>query len=815
MERCICIHAHFYQPPRENPWLEAVERQESAYPYHDWNERVTAECYAPNGASRILDGQNYIRQIVNNYGRISFNFGPTLLSWMADKAPETYECILASDRESQKRFSEHGSAMAQAYNHVILPLANSRDKLTQTLWGIRDFEHRFGRSPEGMWMPEAAADLETLETLAAQGIQFTVLAPHQAGRVRKIGWRSWKDVSGGRIDPTRAYLARLPSGKTINLFFYDGPISRAVAFEQLLNSGEEFVSRLKSGFSDRRDWPQMMHIATDGETYGHHHRHGDMALAYALDRIESEPGLRLTNYGEFLEQFPPTHEVQIIENTSWSCAHGVERWRSDCGCNSGRPGFNQQWRGPLRAALDYLRDCAAELFERHAADLLHDPWEARNDYHDVVLDRSPESLWMFFEKHSRQQLKPAETTAALKLLEMQRHAMLMYTSCGWFFDELSGIETVQVLQYAGRVIQLARETGNLDLEPEFLSRLALARSNLPELGDGASVYNLLVRPAFVDLRKVAAHFAISSMFEGEGAVPQYCYSIKTIDYRHAESGTAKLALGLARVTSRITREARDLSFAAVYLGDQVLHAGVREVSQHEDYARLVSESMAAFSSGGFVDALRLLDEYFGEMPYSLRSLFKDEQKRILDMVLSRTLRDAEASYHKIYEKHGSLLRFLKEMNQPIPDVLRFTAEFVLNSDLKQTFDNDPVDFVRVAMLMEMVKHEGVPVDEAGVGFAASNGLTRLLRRLQERPHDPELLERAYILATIFPIMPLPVNYWHAQNIYYAILNQEFPSMAAKRDPASRKWRERFLELGERLQISVHALAPQAELQKAS
>ncbi|HSK45519.1 MAG TPA: DUF3536 domain-containing protein, partial [Candidatus Binatia bacterium] len=515
MERCICIHAHFYQPPRENPWLEAVERQDSAYPYHDWNERITAECYAPNGASRILDEAGYIRQIVNNYSRISSNFGPTLLSWLEDNAPETYESILESDKTSQERFSGHGSALAQAYNHVILPLANTRDKTTQVIWGIRDFEDRFGRTPEGMWLAEAAVDVETLEALAEQGIQFTILAPHQAGRVRKIGGRSWKDVSGARIDPTRAYLAKLPSGRRINLFFYDGPISRAVAFEQLLNSGEEFANRLKSGFSDRRDWPQLMHIATDGETYGHHHRHGDMALAYALNRIEADPSLRLTNYGEFLAMYPPTHEVQIIENTSWSCAHGVERWRSDCGCNSGRAGWNQQWRGPLRSALDYLRDCVTELFESKAGAMLHDPWAARNDYIDVVLDRSPDSLWLFFEKHSSQQLKPAETVEALKLLEMQRHAMLMYTSCGWFFDELSGIETMQVLQYAGRVIQLARETGNVDAEPEFLRRLALAKSNLPELGDGAAIYNRWVAPAFVDLRKVGAHFAISSMFDGD------------------------------------------------------------------------------------------------------------------------------------------------------------------------------------------------------------------------------------------------------------------------------------------------------------
>ena len=814
MERYICIHAHFYQPPRENPWLEAVERQESAYPYHDWNERITTECYAPNSASRILDERGYIRQIVNNYGRISFNFGPTLLSWLQENSPQTYAGILESDRESRERFSGHGSALAQAYNHMILPLASACDRRTQVIWGIRDFERRFERAPEGMWLPETAVDVATLETLAEQGIRFTILAPHQAGRVRALEARSWKDVSGGRIDPTRAYLARLPSGKTINLFFYDGPISRAVAFEKLLESGEQFAARLKSGLSDRRRWPQMVHIATDGETYGHHHRHGDMALAFAVDRIGSDPVIRLTNYSEFLSKFPPTHEVQIIENTSWSCAHGVERWRSDCGCNSGRAGWNQAWRGPLRAALDYLRDRAAALFEQRAASLLRDPWAARDDYIDVILNRSPESLWHFFEKHSRKDLSKGETTEALKLLEMQRHAMLMYTSCGWFFDELSGIETLQVMEYAGRVIQLALETGGLGLEAEFLERLALAKSNLPEFGDGAVIYNRLVRPAFVDLCKVGAHFAISSMFNGEHPVPQFCYSIRPIDYRHAESGAARLALGRAQVTSIITRESRELGFAAVYLGEQALHAGVREIGEPEEHARFTDRAMEAFSRGDMVEAQRLLDDGYGEMRYSLKSLFKDEQKRILDIVLSRTLEDAELSYHKIYEKHGSLLRFLREMGQPVPDVLRFTAEFVLNNDLRRTLDSDPVDFVRVAMLMELVKREGVALDAAGVGYAAANSLTRLLRRLEEKPREPELLERANILATIFPDLPFPVNYWDAQNIYYSILTHEFPAIASRQDPASCRWKERFLELGEKLRISVAAMAPKAELQLA-
>ncbi|MCA1724656.1 MAG: glycoside hydrolase, partial [Thermomicrobia bacterium] len=351
--RYVCIHGHFYQPPRENPWLEAIELQDSAYPYHDWNERITAECYAPNAASRILSGAGRIAQIVQNYARISFNFGPTLLAWMEAQAPDTYAAILDADRESRDRFSGHGAAMAQVYNHIILPLANRRDKWTQIHWGIADFTHRFGRAPEGMWLSETAVDLETLDILAEQGIAFTVLAPSQAGMVREIGAEEWEDVSGARIDPTRAYVQQLPSGRTIALFFYDGPISRGVAFEGLLDRGENLVNRLLGAFSDERDWPQLVHIATDGETYGHHHAHGDMALAYALHHIEAHDLAHLTIYGEYLERFPPTHEVQIIENTAWSCDHGVERWRSNCGCNTGgRPDWNQQWRGPLRAALD-------------------------------------------------------------------------------------------------------------------------------------------------------------------------------------------------------------------------------------------------------------------------------------------------------------------------------------------------------------------------------------------------------------------------------------------------------------------------------
>src|SRR6202035_3981626 len=352
-------------------------------------------------------------------------------------------------------------------------LANRRDKVTQVKWGIADFEHRFKRRPEGMWMPETAVNTETLEVLAENGILYTIMAPRQAKRVRRKGGRSWKDVSGDRIDPSRAYLVNLPSKKTINVFFYDGPISQGVAFEGLLNDGKRFADRLISGFSDTRDWPQLSHIATDGESYGHHHRFGEMALTYALQHIENDKLAELTNYGQFLERYPADHFVEIVENSSWSCVHGVERWRSDCGCNSGGHPWNQQWRAPLRAALDWLRDRLAPIFESRLKEYVRDPWATRDDYIRVILDRSQETRGAFFADHAIRPLEPHEQVTALRLLEMQRHAMLMYTSCGWFFDELSGLETVQVIQYAGRAVQLAQDVFGEALVQRFLERLAL------------------------------------------------------------------------------------------------------------------------------------------------------------------------------------------------------------------------------------------------------------------------------------------------------------------------------------------------------
>ncbi|MBI4528902.1 MAG: DUF3536 domain-containing protein [Deltaproteobacteria bacterium] len=807
MERYICIHGHFYQPPRENPWLEAIEQQDSAYPYHDWNERITAECYAPNAVSRILDGQNRILQMVNNYAKISFNFGPTLLSWLEKKAPDTYQAILEADREGQKRFSGHGSALAQPYNHMIMPLAQRRDKYTQVCWGIRDFEHRFGRKPEGMWLPETAVDLETLSIMAELGIGFTILAPDQARRARRIGGRSWRDVTGGGIDPTMAYELALDSGRKIALFFYDGPIARSVAFQGLLSKGEDFAHRLIDTFREERDWYELVHIATDGESYGHHHRFGDMALAYALNYIETNNLARLTNYGEYLERHPPSYQVEVRENSSWSCAHGVERWRSNCGCRLGTPpGWNQEWRAPLREALDWLRDSTAAPYEEKARQFLRDPWDARNDYIECVLDRSEETLRRFLEKHATRNLIPSEKSRVLKLLELQRHAMLMYTSCGWFFDELSGIEAVQVIQYAGRTVQLAGELFGDQREAQFLERLRKAQSNIPEHGDGARIYHTFVKPAMVDWQKVAAHYAVSSLFERYPEQAKiYCYEAVREDYEVFEAGRAKLVIGRLRLISEITRESAVMSFGVLHFGDQNLNCGVREFQGPQAYQTLLKEITEPFNRGDFPAVIRLLDKHFGESTYSLTSLFRDEQRMILGRILEASLADAESVYRQLYENQAPMMRFLRNLRIPLPKAFRAAAEFFLNAQLRRCLEAEEIDVDRIAALLEETKIQGAPLDEQTLEFSFRRNVERLAERFSVQPGDPVLLKRLSRAATLLGKMPFPIDLWRVQNVYYRMLQNTYPEFhkkAQQGDESAQAWCSQFRDLGEKLMVRV-------------
>lgn len=807
MEPYICIHGHFYQPPRENPWLEAIELQDSAYPYHDWNERITRECYAPNGASRILSGEGRIKRIVNNYAKISFDFGPTLLAWLEEKAPHVYRAILEADRKSQKTFSGHGSAIAQAHGHIILPLANRRDKATQVHWGMRDFERRFGRKPEGIWLPETAVDLETLDVLATCGIRFTILAPHQAGRIRPIGRRAWRSVGGGRIDPTMAYELRLPSRRALNIFFFDGPISHAVAFEHLLTKGEDLARRLAGSFTDARTWPQLAHIATDGETYGHHHRFGDMALAYALDYIEANNLARLTNYGEYLDRYPPTHQVQIVERTSWSCAHGVERWRSDCGCNSGgHLGWSQAWRAPLREALDWLRDTLAPRYEEKAGRFVKDPWAARNDYIEVILDRSPESLDRFLRRHADRELSKAEQITLLKLLELQRHAMLMYTSCGWFFDELSGIETVQVIQYAGRVVQLAEELLGESYEAAFLDRLQRAKSNLPEHQDGRHVYQKFVKPAMLDLHTVGAHYAMSSLFEAYGEPAKvYCYTVDREEYRVAEAGGTKLTVGRIRVTCGITRESARLSFGVLHMGDHNLSCGIRAFRDQEADRIMAQELTEMFARADFPEVIRLLDRQFGVSTYSLKSLFRDEQRKVFNLILASTTAEAETTYRQLYEHHAPLMHFLSTLNVPLPKVFHAAAEIVLNTDLRRGFQEEVSDRDHIRALLQDARIWRVELDTSGLGHTLKQTIDRLAGEFRVQPAGIPLLQRLETMVNLARALPFEVDLWEVQNIYYELLQWAYPALRDKRDRGdaeAQEWVDHFVPLGAALGIVV-------------
>ncbi len=805
MERYICIHGHFYQPPRENAWLETIEVQDSAYPYHDWNERITAQCYAPNGACRLLDGDGRIRGIVNNYASISFNFGPTLLMWMQEKAPDAYQQILEGDRLSCERFSGHGSAMAQAHNHLIMPLANRRDKYTQVLWGIRDFRHRFGRDPEGMWLPETAVDLETLDIMADLGIKFTVLAPYQAHQARPLGAEQWEDVTGGKIDPTMAYQQNLPSGRQIAMFFYDGPISRAIAFENLLSNGESLAKRLAGAFNDSRSWPQLVHVATDGETYGHHRPHGDMALAFALYFIETSNLAKLTNYGEYLEKHPPTHEVEIYENTSWSCAHGVERWRSNCGDNSGmHPGWNQEWRVPLRQALDGLREELAPAYEQWAADFVKDPWAARDGYIDVILNRSPDNIDAFAAKYGSRKLSEDDKVTLLKLMEIQRHAMLMYTSCGWFFDELSGIETIQVMQYAGRAIQLAQELFGDQLEERFLGKLAEARSNIQEMGNGANVYDRLVRPAVAGLAKVAAHYAIDSLFEPWPAHSRvYSFSVDRLDYYPLQVGEIRAAVGRARITSEITHENAVMYFGVLHLVDHNLVGGVRGFQGDDVYQALVREFTEAFDRADFAQGIQRLNAEFGTLTYSLRSLFRDEQRRIVNLILKSTLAEAELVYRQIYEHHAPFMHFMVDTVMPLPKTMRDAAVATLSEDLHRAFDAEPLDSARVQGILDEARTLGVDLDLAGAGYSLEQRIEQLAERFRRQPNELPTLQRMDAKVGLIRSQYFNIDLSKVQNIYYDLLQTVYPDKRAAADGGderARSWERTFIALGEKLGV---------------
>jgi len=805
MNRYVCIHGHFYQPSRENPWLEAIELQDEAYPYHDWNERITEECYAPNTAARILDAEKKIIDIVNNYTKISFDFGPTLLWWLERFKPEIYQAILLADREGQIKFSGHGPAIAQIYNHIIMPLANVRDKRTQVIWGIKDFKYRFKRLPEGMWLPETAVDLDTLDILAEEGIKFTILAPHQAKRIKKIEENEWQDVSNGKIDVKMPYLCKLPSGKTIHIFFYNKPISQDIAFGGLLSSGETFAKELLKAFANQTETAQLVHIATDGETYGHHHRFGDMALAYCLYYIEAKHLAQITIYGEYLEKHPPTHEVEIVENSSWSCVHGVERWRDNCGCSTGaHPGWTQAWRAPLRRAMDWLRDALIKVYQEQISLYVKDPWQVRDDYIEVILDRSPENVENFFSTHLIKEIAKQEKIKVLKLLEIQRHAMLMYTSCGWFFDEISGIETVQIMRHAARAMQLAKEIRGIDFEPNYIKILEEAPSNATKFKNGSHIYQILVKPAIIDLLRVGIHYSLSSPFEEYPETTKiYCYQAQKQIYHFLEAGKQKLVVGKVKIKSEITWEEGIITFAVLYLGNHYLNGRAQQDMKIKQFSTMYQEIKNAFIKSDVSEIIHIMDRYFGTLNYSLWHLFKDEQRKVLNNILASTLQEIEFSFRQIYEHHYPIMQLMKDIEIALPKALYTAVEFIIYTDIKRILESEEMDLDKLQKLVEEAQKWSLELDKTTLSFVASNKINTLMEEFSQKPQDVFLLENIEKLLQILSSLPLELNLWKPQNIYFSIGRQlciKMQKKAKRGNKIAPKWLSHFNTIGSYLKV---------------
>ncbi|MEG4245980.1 MULTISPECIES: DUF3536 domain-containing protein [unclassified Microcoleus] len=716
---CVTVHGHFYQPPRENPYLDAIERQASASPAHDWNERIDIECYRPNAFARILNDRGEVAGIVNNYEYMSFNIGPTLMSWLERYDPEVYQRILEADRKSCQRLNGHGNAIAQVYNHIIMPLANERDKYTQIRWGIADFRSRFDRDPEGMWLAETAVDYATLEVLVAEGIRFIVLAPSQAERCRPLIGQNqegepaenseWHEVGGGQIDPTRPYRCYLkpemrlmadhqlsplsthyfgrghsqnsaaPTTNTpyIDIFFYDGPISRDMGFNDVLSSSHHLAGRLGQAVRGDHRQAQLICVATDGETFGHHKNSTEKCLAYAFTEEFPRRGWTVTNFAHYLSQNPSAWEVELKPVTAWSCSHGVDRWQDDCGCGGGG-GWHLKWRRPLRDTLNWLRDRLIPIYEEAGRKLLCDPWKARDEYIEVIRDRSPSNVDSFLQRHQVRPLDAGEQVDALRLLEMQRHTLLMFTSCGWFFEEISRPEGVQILRYAARALELAGEVTGVQLEKDFVDRLALVPSNVEYFQTGAEVYRKLVVTAQISLKQVAAHYAISSLFAKYPREQRvYCYQAQQEDFQIQRMGSMTLAVGQLQLTSEITRETEVFVFAALHLGGWDFHCCIQPFGSRRSYTMLKERLFGVMQEASAAHAILEMVRLFGDQSFSLRDLFAEERHRIVQLLSQENLTRLDQLYTQVYrENYGVMMAFHRD-ELPVPVELQVAAEVAL------------------------------------------------------------------------------------------------------------------------------------------
>ena len=806
----VTVHGHFYQPPRENPYLEAIERQPSAEPFRDWNERILYECYRPNAFARILNQQGQVIDIVNNFEYLSFNIGPTLMSWLQEQDGETYQRILEGDRRSAERLDGHGNAIAQVYNHIIMPLATPTDKYTQVRWGKAEFRQRFGREPEGMWLAETAVDQATLEVLYDEGIRFTILAPSQAQRCRPLPTSSepdpeWHEVGGGQIDPTRPYRCYLDppstekaSRRSIDIFFYDGPISRDIGFNDILKSSHHLTGRIGAAIQGARRAAQIISVATDGETFGHHKKGGEKCMAYAFAYELGKQGWVVTNYAHYLSLNPPTWEVELKPVTAWSCFHGVDRWQDDCGCGGGGD-WQQKWRRPLRESLNWLRDRAREVYLEAGRRYLKDPDCARDEYIQVILDRAPETLESFLKEHQSHPLTPSEQVDTLRLLEMQRHTLLMFTSCGWFFDEISRPEGVQILRYAMRVMELAGEVTGVQLESEFVRQLEAAPSNVETFGNGAEVYRQLVAPSKIELEQVAAHYAIRSLFDNYAQQERlYCYTVHQLDYQKQGMGSLNLAVGQLHLVSNITAESCHLVFAVLHLGGWDFHCCIKPFTSRLSYSQLKSDLFRVMQQASTARVILAMNDHFDGYFFGLQDIFAQERHRIMEWLNQETLSRLDRLYAQVYRDNFGVLVAFHRDGLPVPKELQVAAEIALSNravaaaaqltTAREREEDERTFLAELEAIAQEARNLHCRLDIPQVKQTLEGTIQQLLWDLMvfDQPENWQRdaeeaiaqIEQVEQLIALGESLQLHLDLSRSQELYFAWLHRNFPASAS-------------------------------------
>ncbi|WP_036479217.1 DUF3536 domain-containing protein [Myxosarcina sp. GI1] len=822
----VTIHGHFYQPPRENPYLDTIERQPSAHPYHDWNERIHHECYRPNAFARILNDRQEVIGIVNNFEYLSFNIGATLMSWLEKYDPEVYQRIIEADKKSSRRLNGRGNAIAQVYNHIILPLANKRDKYTQIRWGKADFRSRFGRDPEGMWLAETAVDYATVEALIDEEIRFIILAPSQAERCRPLPTAEtsepeWHEVGGSQIDPTRPYRCFIEDGRYIDIFFYDGPISRDMGFNDVLNTADNFASRIGQAVKGDRRPAQIISVATDGETFGHHKNGTEKCLGYAFTEEFPHRGWTVTNYAHYLSISPPTWEVVLKPVTAWSCAHGVDRWQDNCGCGGGGV-WHQLWRKPLRETLDWLRDRTIEVYEDRGRKLFIDPWLARDEYVAVIGDRSVEKVEQFLQTHQAYELTAEERIDALRLLEMQRHALLMYTSCGWFFEEISRPEGVQILRYAARALELAGEVTGIQLREEFILRLTQAPSNVELFGNGAKVYQELVSSAQIGFEQVTAHYAISSLFINYLQQERiYCYKVEQLDYQKQQMGRLALSVGQVRLTSEITWESHHYVFAVLHLGGWDFHCCIKVFNGRLTYSELKQQLFADLKQASAARTITTMNRFFGDRSFNLQHLFAEERQRIVRLLTIKTKVHLDRLYGQVYQENYSIIAAFQREELPVPQELKVAAEVALSTRCRNAISalekaiGDPqkldVHLAELIATANEANHLQCQLNLPKAKKILEQSILRLLWKLLY-DGDPDTLEtdvaRLERAISVGEKLHLGLSLDRAQETYYNCFHQRIvPNcFISSHEENTCRWKlsemKPLLQLGQRLAIDI-------------